>query len=124
LLSGFGTLALLLAAVGLYGVISYAVSRRTREVGIRMALGARHGDVLGLVVGEGFRLALIGVAVGLAAAFGATRFLGGMLYRVSPTDPLTFVLVPAVLTAVAVVASYVPARRASRVDPMTALRYE
>jgi putative ABC transport system permease protein len=89
-----------------------------------MALGARHGDVLGLVVGEGFRLALIGVAVGLAAAFGATRFLGGMLYRVSPTDPLTFVLVPAVLTAVAVVASYVPARRASRVDPMTALRYE
>jgi len=124
LLSGFGLLALALAAVGLYGVISYAVSRRTREVGIRMALGARHADVLGLVVGEGFRLALIGVAVGLAAAFAVTRFLAGMLYRVSPTDPLTFVVVPLVLTLVAVVASYVPARRASRVDPMTALRYE
>jgi predicted permease len=124
LLSGFGMLALLLAAVGLYGVISYTVSRRTREVGIRMALGARHADVLGLVVGEGFRLALVGVAVGLAAAFTVTRFLGGMLYRVSPTDPLTFVIVPAVLTVVAVVASYVPARRASRVDPMRALRYE
>ena len=124
LLAGFGLLALLLAAVGLYGVISYAVSRRTREVGIRMALGARHADVLGLVVGEGLRLALIGVAVGLAVALAVTRFLGGMLYRVSPTDPLTFVLVPAVLTAVAVVASYLPARRASRVDPLTALRYE
>jgi predicted permease len=124
LLSGFGLLALLLAAVGLYGVISYAVSRRTREVGIRMALGARYADVLSLVVGEGLWLVLIGVAAGLAAAFTVTRFLAGMLYRVSPTDPLTFVLVPAVLTVVAVVASYVPARRASRVDPMTALRYE
>ncbi len=124
LLSGLGVLALALAAVGLYGMISYTVSRRTREVGIRMALGARHGDVLGLVVGEGFRLALVGVAIGLASAFAVTRFLAGMLYDVSPTDPLTFAAVPLVLTAVAMLASYVPARRASRVDPMTALRYE
>jgi putative ABC transport system permease protein len=122
LLNLFAGLALLLAAVGVYGVMAHAVSRRTQEMGIRLALGAPARRVLGLVVGQGMLLAAAGVALGLAAAFAATRLLRALLYEVSPTDPLTFIALPVVLLAVAALASYLPARRATRIDPMTALR--
>ena len=124
LISAFAALALVLAAVGLYGVISYLVTQHTREIGIRMALGARPGQVFRSVLGRALVLALIGVAVGLAGAFAVTRVLSTMLFGVSPTDPLTFVTISALLTGVALAASFVPARRATRVDPMVALRYE
>jgi putative ABC transport system permease protein len=124
LLSLFAAIALLLAAVGLYGVIAFSVSRRTQEMGIRMALGAQGRQVTGMVLRKALTLALGGVAIGLFAAAGATRFMGSLLVDVGALDAPTFILVPVVLCAVAVVAAYLPARRASRVDPMVALRYE
>ena len=122
LLSVFAGIAMLLAAIGIYGVISYAVEQRTHEIGIRIALGAGRGDVTGMVVRHGMAMAGIGVAVGLAAAFGLTRVLASLLYGVKPADPLTFSIVAASLTAVALLAAWIPARRATRVDPVIALR--
>jgi putative ABC transport system permease protein len=124
LLSLFAALALTLATVGIYGVVSYAVSQRTREIGVRMALGAHPGDVLRLILGEGLKLVLAGVVLGIVAALAMTRFLTTMIYGVSSTDPLTFGAVIAILVAVSLAACYVPARRGMRVDPIVALRYE
>jgi putative ABC transport system permease protein len=124
LLGGFAALALLLAAVGIYAVLAYSVARRTHEIGVRLALGARRNDVLRLVLGHGLRLTLVGLAMGTAGAFGLTRLFRSLLYEVGPTDPLTFGVVLLLLGGVALAASYIPARRAMRVDPMVALRYE
>jgi putative ABC transport system permease protein len=124
LLSLFATLALTLATVGIYGVISYAVSQRTREIGVRMALGANPRDVLRLILGEGLKLVLAGVALGIIAALAMTRLLATMLYGVSVTNPVIFSSVVVLLVAVSLAACFVPARRAMRVDPIVALRYE
>ena len=120
----FSVFALTLACLGLYGVLSFAVVQRTREIGVRVALGAQQRDVLSLVIGKGLKLALVGSCLGLLGAFVLTRLVSGLLYGVRPTDPVTFAGVPLVLLLVAGLASWLPARRAARVDPMEALRYE
>ena len=122
--TAFAAIALVLAAVGMYGVISYSVSQRTREIGVRVALGAQRTNVLRLIVGHGAVLAAAGIGIGLAGALGVTRFLRAMLFGVSPFDPVSFVAVALVLTAIVFLASYIPARRAARVDPIEALRAE
>ena len=124
LLGVFGAVALTLAAVGIYGIMAYAVRRRTREIGIRMALGARPGDVVRLVVGQGMRLTIAGLAIGVLAALLGMRVMSRLLYGVSATDPLTFAGITVLLAAVALLASWLPARRAVATNPTAALRTE
>jgi len=124
LMTVFAGVALIMASIGLYGVISYSVSQRTHEIGIRMALGASRPSVLGLVVRNGMTLAFVGAALGVIASLALTRLISSLLYAVSPTDPLTFLTITLIISAVSLIATVVPAHRATRVDPMVALRYE
>jgi putative ABC transport system permease protein len=120
----FAAVAVVLAAIGIYGVMAYAVTRRTREIGIRMALGAARADVIGLVLGQSAALTAVGITIGLAGAAALTRYLGGLLFGVTPLDPSTFIAVAAIFALVAALAAVAPARRATRVDPLVALRNE
>jgi putative ABC transport system permease protein len=124
LLGGFALLALFLAAVGIYGIVAYSVTQRTQEIGVRMAIGAERSDVLALIVGSGMRLALVGVAIGLAGALALSRLIETMLFDVRPFDPASYAATAALLLAIAALACYVPARRAMRVDPIIAIRTE
>jgi ABC-type antimicrobial peptide transport system permease subunit len=124
LVGSFAGLALLLSAIGIFGMIAYAVSQRTHEFGVRMALGAQRQDVLQLVLGDGLKIAATGVFLGIGASFALTRFMRSLLYAVGPNDPLTFAVIAVLFAIVALVACYIPARRATHVDPMVALRHE
>jgi putative ABC transport system permease protein len=124
LISIFAGTALALAAIGLYGVIAYSVNQRTHEIGIRMAMGAQAADVLKLIIGQGLKMMLVGISLGVAGALALTRLLADLLFEVSPTDATTFTIIILVLTGVAVLASLLPARRATKVDPVVALRHE
>jgi putative ABC transport system permease protein len=124
LVTGFGVLAVIMAAIGMYGLVSYSVTQRTREIGIRMALGAERRDVFAMVIGQGAKLALMGIAIGLPAAYFATRLLASQLYGVGAGDPSTFAAVAVLLLSIALLACYIPARRATQVQPTEALRHE
>ena len=124
LLGAFAALAMMLAIMGIYGVLSYVVGQRTQEIGVRMALGAQRSDVASMVLRQGARMALLGIVIGIAAALILTRFMQGMLFGITSTDPATFSVVSLTLAAIALLACYIPARQATRVDPMRALRYE
>jgi putative ABC transport system permease protein len=124
LFAAFALLALVLAAVGIYGIVSYSVTQRTHEIGIRMALGARAANVLSLIMKNGLMLVLMGIVIGVGSAFGLTRFLAMLLFGIEPTDSVTFVIVSSVFFVIAIVAALIPALRATRVDPVVALRSE